>query len=128
MMAYPWRRGRRDRILSTSKSSEPWRQSVFAIYRYLYIDVLVGRQVDLMGLVRCSASFDVPYIILRGKRPDRTIAPNKGDEGFGERKLVLESARFLEGGRHLSGGAGHLGRRSCDGTGSAEACRADGDA
>ncbi len=45
-MAYPWSRGRRDKIFSTSKSSEPCRESVRAIYRYLYIDVYVHGQVD----------------------------------------------------------------------------------
>src|SRR6266702_6346271 len=70
-----------------------------------------------------SARYNSP-----GNGPDRMIAPSIGDEGDGERRLVLESARFLEGGRYIRGGTGHGGSKGCDGTDGAGACRADGHA
>ena len=50
---------------------------------------------------------------------------NIGDEGYGERKLVLESARVLEGGRHIRGGVEHDGSKGCDDTDGAGECKAD---
>src|ERR1019366_1419699 len=77
------------------------------------------------GDLRHKLNASAPHLCMHG---DQSLHVRYAGitEDYGERKLVLEPARFFEGGRHIRDGSGLGGDSGCPDTGRASACSACG--